>query len=1134
MSDYQVDRLEISAESNLSKVNSQIDNMIGKLGKLANKLESDVSGKVFSKLSQEAKELGTTMNIVTQNVSSSVNRMQGDIAKATKQGASDVARLSEKAKSALDIKGTPNGKVQIMDESAKQNVDNTIVSIERVKSLLASMNQPLGVGQRYSQEFLDLKKNIEVTTEKLEHYRAKQEQANRLGFNTDTQSAKKLADNIELTEKKLQQYVADLERMKQDGNVVADQGKGFIDLSKDISFAGTMLSKFGNILKSLNFDNLGNAVKNVGRLFNNTATVANNAGQKMTEVGNKAQQGMATAGSAVAGASAKVSGLFAKIPVVGWVIVAVIGAIAVQVVKLKVMFTGFTSIIKGIVTLFTKLWSTAGKALKSIVSIGSEGYQAITPLGKLINRIIKMFKSKIIRKLVSLAFKDVLEGFSKLNEYSKEFGTPFHNSMSVISSDFKYLGRAIATLVEPLINAIAPALDFIIGKVVDLMNLVNQFLNGILGSGTWTKANFALQEYGETADKTGGKVKKLAKQLQGIDEINNLTTNEPSGGGGANKDAISLEDMFSTENISDKVKEFVEKVKKAWETDADFTEIGREIGEWFKNAIDSIDFTKIEENAHKLGKALATGLNGFLSTPGLARDIGEKIADALNVAIAFVSDFVKNMNFMSIGTFVGQGISSALENIHWDDLKSSALGLGQGLANAINGLAGTDAIPKIGKATANLLLLGINFAYGLISTTNFTELGQKVGDAITEFFKQMNEVDPETGLTGWEKAGSTIRKLASGIKDFVLGAIAHISKEDVEQGFSDFFKKLDLSGIVIDILVLEKTLEAQIIEALGRAIFNIGKRTFLLELYLALKIIYTGKKLWKQIKDSTKKEAETGFLRVVVEVLFENPKEKLVAMWNGIVAWWNAKQPLRAITFTIQNLYSGIVSMWQGVVSYWNSKPNLKGIVFTIENLVVSIRNMWNGVVSYWNSRPILSTISANVVSFKQIVQNAWNDLRNWWNNHKPKLSAITTDIKMPHLVIDGWDTDSTLAKTVKTLFKVKGIPKLKIDYYAQGGFPEDGWFRANHGEIMGKFDNGKSVVANNRQITEGIADAVYRANQESNALLRQQNTLMQSEIELMREFVAKEFGISVDEIGNAVRAYNREYKSINGRNMFA
>lgn len=47
---------------------------------------------------------------------------------------------------------------------------------------------------------------------------------------------------------------------------------------------------------------------------------------------------------------------------------------------------------------------------------------------------------------------------------------------------------------------------------------------------------------------------------------------------------------------------------------------------------------------------------------------------------------------------------------------------------------------------------------------------------------------------------------------------------------------------------------------------------------------------------------------------------------------------------------------------------------------------------------------------------------------------------------------------------------------YATGGFPEDGWFRASHGELIGSFDNGQSVVANNMQIIEGIKGGVEEA----------------------------------------------------------
>jgi len=113
-------------------------------------------------------------------------------------------------------------------------------------------------------------------------------------------------------------------------------------------------------------------------------------------------------------------------------------------------------------------------------------------------------------------------------------------------------------------------------------------------------------------------------------------------------------------------------------------------------------------------------------------------------------------------------------------------------------------------------------------------------------------------------------------------------------------------------------------------------------------------------------------------------------------------------------------------------------------------------------------------------------------------------------------------------------VPSDFSGFFASGGFPEDGWFRANHEELIGKFDNGRTVVANNQQITEGISSAVYQGNLESNALLRQQNALMQEEIGLMREFVNKEFGISVDDVGTAVRKYNANYKMINGRNIFA
>lgn len=68
---------------------------------------------------------------------------------------------------------------------------------------------------------------------------------------------------------------------------------------------------------------------------------------------------------------------------------------------------------------------------------------------------------------------------------------------------------------------------------------------------------------------------------------------------------------------------------------------------------------------------------------------------------------------------------------------------------------------------------------------------------------------------------------------------------------------------------------------------------------------------------------------------------------------------------------------------------------------------------------------------------------------------------------------------------KIKIAPK-----YAVGGFPEDGFFYANHNELVGKFSNGKTAVANNEQITDGIKQAVIEGMSEvfANANIGQQN----------------------------------------------
>lgn len=138
--------------------------------------------------------------------------------------------------------------------------------------------------------------------------------------------------------------------------------------------------------------------------------------------------------------------------------------------------------------------------------------------------------------------------------------------------------------------------------------------------------------------------------------------------------------------------------------------------------------------------------------------------------------------------------------------------------------------------------------------------------------------------------------------------------------------------------------------------------------------------------------------------------------------------------------------------------------------------------------------------------QEVWEQLKNWFNDTiKPLLSkeawlemlsgmmealpepvqnAIKSAIEMLNAFIDTvneflkieWDAFYFKGKKIFDggSFQLLTIPN--IPSFSVGGFPEDGLFFANHGELVGQFSNGKTAVANNEQIVSGIKIGVKEA----------------------------------------------------------
>ncbi|MBQ0113046.1 MAG: hypothetical protein KBT03_07950, partial [Bacteroidales bacterium] len=191
-----------------------------------------------------------------------------------------------------------------------------------------------------------------------------------------------------------------------------------------------------------------------------------------------------------------------------------------------------------------------------------------------------------------------------------------------------------------------------------------------------------------------------------------------------------------------------------------------------------------------------------------------------------------------------------------------------------------------------------------------------------------------------------------------------------------------------------------------------------------------------------------------------------------------------------------------------------------------SIKKTWKDIKT-GKKKLSISFSGGTALSMLNKIKSVWNSI-----SEKAKKISITFSDSFTGPLKSAWNgLANKINSLIPTINKIPGVNiTAKVPTFATGGFPEDGWFRASQGEIMGRFDNGQSVVANNNQITDGIASAVYRGNQQEIAILRQQNALLS---QIITEIVNKETGVSNKDIISTVKTYNDRYKQVNGKPAF-
>lgn len=343
----------------------------------------------------------------------------------------------------------------------------------------------------------------------------------------------------------------------------------------------------------------------------------------------------------------------------------------------------FKTVAKAVATVMKKLGSataTVGKAvgrpliaglLTPFTQVSRAVKSASNEVGRLFKNLKRVALYRALREMIRMVTEGIKTGVSNAYQWAlameeafgtgKESATRFRASMDSLATSSLYLKNSLGAMAMPLLNILAPAVDYMIDKFVALLNIINKLIATVSGASTWTRALKYPKAFGEALDDASGSAGKLKDELitiLGIDEINPMAdAKDPSGrGGGAGAIADDYGAMFEevaleSDRIDDILSALFDPFKQAWETK------GKGVMEAFDNALNGIK-----------ASALAVGTSFWeVWTNGTGQQSIEHLLGTLEGVLNTIGNigkaFAKGWNTDNIGTKVVQNLWDALNSI---------------------------------------------------------------------------------------------------------------------------------------------------------------------------------------------------------------------------------------------------------------------------------------------------------------------------------------------------------------------------------------------------------------------------------------------------------------------------------------
>lgn len=489
--------------------------------------------------------------------------------------------------------------------------------------------------------------------------------------------------------------------------------------------------------------------------------------------------------------------------------------------------TGFEALKSSVKQLESNLVSLSGSALKGLASdLKSIGKYLVSDFTKPFTRAVKSivtWKNAIGRiayyRAVRSAIKMITDGFKtgieNLYQYSRLVNTEFAPAMNSLATSALYLKNSLGAMAAPLVQALAPAIDFLIDKFVALLNVIGKVFAALTGKSVYTQAKKQAVEYGDAA----GNASKATKDfLLGIDELN-VISDKDSGGSGGGTDFGS---MFEEVEVPSDITDWANKIREAIDN-GDWRGVGEILGDKLNDIIDKWDAYGWGK---KLGELINRGLNiayGFLKTFDFEK-LGRRVAELLNgifdtvdfdllgrvfaakwnALFDFIYGFATTLKWHEIGLHIAEAVNgfldeidtvkaalaisafvnglfdmlnTAIREIHWDVL-------GQKLAAFINNVDWYGAIYGALSIITNSLAALKMAVDAFIAEWDWRGTAEQIYTAINHAF---SDVD-------WYGLGQTLGESFKTVFDFLRKTIAGIDWYEIGKDIAQFLNGIDWLG----------------------------------------------------------------------------------------------------------------------------------------------------------------------------------------------------------------------------------------------------------------------------------------------------------------------------------------------------